>query len=205
MKWPVSSEFHKIFSIKNSSSNCIKVSDYSFFIIIIIIDAVFIIYSTRYSIDSRRLRRKASVNDNNGQSSSSFAARPQSTVSRSNELQEEYYSLNELYKQQASLYEKLEVELGKLKEIYKNYYYKIDLINDLVHQKQSEFEILEHDIINDVEQEEKLTYSKLHENKIKLDGQFKELEFEMLNQLEDAKQFDFKELLTKIESLKQKR
>ena len=42
-----------------------------------------------------RLRRKASVNDNNGQSSSSFAARPQSTVSRSNELQEEYYSLNE--------------------------------------------------------------------------------------------------------------
>ena len=27
----------------------------------------------------------------------------------------------------------------------------------------------------------------------------------MLNQLEDAKQFDFKELLTKIESLKQKR
>ena len=52
-----------------------------------------------------RLRRKASVNDNNGQSSSSFAARPQSTVSRSNELQEEYYSLNELYKQQASLYE----------------------------------------------------------------------------------------------------
>ena len=41
--------------------------------------------------------------------------------------------------------------------------------------------------------------------KIKLDGQFKELEFEMLNQLEDAKQFDFKELLTKIESLKQKR
>ncbi|KGR12699.1 hypothetical protein MEM_02773 [Candida albicans L26] len=149
-----------------------------------------------------RLRRKASVNDNNGQSSSSFAARPQSTVSRSNELQEEYYSLNELYKQQASSYEKLEVELGKLKEIYKNYYYKIDLINDLVHQKQSEFEILEHDIINDVEQEEKLTYSKLHENKIKLDGQFKELEFEMLNQLEDAKQFDFKELLTKIESLK---
>ena len=71
--------------------------------------------------------------------------------------------------------------------------------------KKSEFEILEHDIINDVEQEEKLTYSKLHENKIKLDGQFKELEFEMLNQLEDAKQFDFKELLIKIESLKQKR
>ena len=149
-----------------------------------------------------RLRRKAGVNDNNGQSSSTLVARSQPGVFRSNELQEEYYSLNELYKQQASLYEKLEIDLGKLKEIYKNYYYKIDLINDLINQKQSEFEILEHDIINDVEQEEKLTYSKLHENKIKLDGQFKELEFEMLNQLEDAKQFDYKELLTKIDNLK---
>ena len=49
-----------------------------------------------------------------------------SSTSQISELQEEYYSLNESYKRQAQFLENQEIELNKLKRIFKNTYYKIE-------------------------------------------------------------------------------
>lgn len=128
-----------------------------------------------------------------------------SSTSQISELQEEYYSLNESYKRQAQFLENQEIELNKLKRIFKNTYYKIEKISNLINEKQIHLEFIEEDIVSFIEQEEKLINLKIKEYEMKLNSQFKELEFEMMNELEDAKKFDFTDLIENVESLTRKR
>ncbi|EMG50381.1 hypothetical protein G210_4577 [Candida maltosa Xu316] len=145
-----------------------------------------------------RLKRKPSIYNYQRQ------VIPQS-YNRPNDLQEEYYALNETYKKECQVVEGLEMELNKLKKIYKNHYYKIESLNDLIVQRQNEFNFLESDIVEYITREENLVDLKLKQNRIKLHDQFKELEFEMLSQLEDAKNFNDDELIKQVEEYKCKK
>ncbi|EER33770.1 predicted protein [Candida tropicalis MYA-3404] len=148
-----------------------------------------------------RLKRKSTIRSNFKNVQSVVT----SSTSQISELQEEYYSLNESYKRQAQFLENQEIELNKLKRIFKNTYYKIEKISNLINEKQIHLEFIEEDIVSFIEQEEKLINLKIKEYEMKLNSQFKELEFEMMNELEDAKKFDFTDLIENVESLTRKR
>lgn len=128
-----------------------------------------------------------------------------STISHvgSNELQDTLSSLNQECKEKHRKLEYLTDELNRLRRIYRNYQQKVETTTSEIHNVQARLEYMEEEIVNHVGNEEKLIEIKLNENRIKLDNQFTEIEFEMASEVQEVRNFDYTELVHKIDALKQ--
>ncbi|KAI5953625.1 hypothetical protein KGF54_002997 [Candida jiufengensis] len=117
------------------------------------------------------------------------------------ELQNTIYNITEEISKKQEQIDHYDIELNKLRQIHRNYQKKVSDINSEFINFQAQFDYFSEEIIKSVENEEKLIEIKLKENQSKLDNQFKEIEFEMLNELNEVKNFDYFGLITKFESL----
>ncbi|CAK9438043.1 uncharacterized protein LODBEIA_P23880 [Lodderomyces beijingensis] len=118
-------------------------------------------------------------------------------------LNDSYLALCERHQEKQREIDMLNDELQKLRRIYRNYVHKVDIIQDEMRDAELKFKDMEETIVKNVEYEEHMIDIKLEQNRIKLDNQFRELEFEMLQELDEAKKFDFGALNRQIEDLKQ--
>ncbi|EGW31536.1 uncharacterized protein SPAPADRAFT_51539 [Spathaspora passalidarum NRRL Y-27907] len=146
-----------------------------------------------------RLARKSSLND----PSTFLKPKPPQTKRPSGgDIQEKYYALNEECKNVSSEVDQLTRELAEIKRKSKSLQYKVDDATDEVQLMRDRFQFTEESVVKKVADEEKLMFLKSQESQMKLENHYKELEFEMKNQLEEAKSFDNQFLLDKIEELK---
>ncbi|KAI5970361.1 hypothetical protein CANMA_000524 [Candida margitis] len=145
-----------------------------------------------------RLSRKPPVT-----TSTPFEYRKVTSNAGSNELQETLHSLNQECREKQHKLDHLTDELSKLRRIYRNYQQRVDTAMSEVSNVQARLDYMGEEIVKYVSNEEKLIEIKLNENKMKLENQFKEIEFEMVNELQEMKNFDYTELIGKIDVLKQ--
>ncbi|CAD1809649.1 hypothetical protein FOB58_003034 [Candida parapsilosis] len=137
--------------------------------------------------------------------STPFEYAPTTTQSStgSNDLQETLFTLSQECREKHRKLEHLTEELSRLRRVYRNYQQKVEMTTSEIRNVQARLEDMEEEIINNVANEEKLIDIKLKENSIKLDVQFTEIEFEMTQEVQEVKNFDYTELVDEIEELKQ--
>ena len=123
--------------------------------------------------------------------------------SRTNELNNQFYAVNDQYREKQQQVARLNEDLHRLRRIHRNFAQKVETIKDEINQYNVKFEFMEETVLKAVANEEKLIDIKLEENQIKLDNQFRELEFEMMQELDEVKKFDYTELNKQIETLKE--
>ncbi|RLV94195.1 hypothetical protein JA1_001941 [Spathaspora sp. JA1] len=157
-------------------------------------------YQTTVLSIQERLVRKSSVYDPSTFSRPKQQGQP---TRRSNNIQEKYYALNDECKNVSTEVDNLTRELADMKRKNKIFQYKVEETRDEVQLVRDRFQFTEESVVKKVADEERLMMLKSQESQMKLDNQFKEIEFEMKNQLEEAKRFDNQGLIDKIEELKQ--
>ncbi|KAG5421489.1 hypothetical protein I9W82_000580 [Candida metapsilosis] len=137
-------------------------------------------------------------NNNNNNNNSSVTSHP-----GLNELQDLLSSLNQECRDKHRKLEHLAEELSKLRRIHRNYQQKVEATTSEIDSVDAKLEYMEEEIVKYVANEEKLIEIKLNENQVKLDSQFNELEFEMRGEVQEVRDFDYSDLVEKIEELKQ--
>ncbi|CAI5758527.1 unnamed protein product [Candida verbasci] len=151
-----------------------------------------------------RLKRKGQVNDNINKPKE-YKPRKSGFLVSNNELQQKYYGLNDEYKEKLKKIEDLSSELKGLKLIHRNYQSKIEILMGQYQSNMNLIEDYEMQIIKNVENEEKMINLKLRENKIKLENQFKEFESVTNLEIQDAKSYNFENVINQIKVLKEEK
>ncbi|KAI5958321.1 hypothetical protein KGF57_002676 [Candida theae] len=119
-----------------------------------------------------------------------------------NELQESLSSLHQECRDKHRKLEHLTEELSRLRRIHRNYQQKVETTTSEIDNACAWLEYMEEEIVKYVANEEKLIEIKLDENRMKLENQFTEIEFEMANEVQEVRNFDYNELVDKIDELK---
>ncbi|KAG7664352.1 uncharacterized protein J8A68_002134 [[Candida] subhashii] len=158
-------------------------------------------YDNAWSSIQDRLARKSSVNDPKTLHIAQYRRPTKSAQDFRINTQEKYYALNEEFKRLQTEYDVDKKEFESLKRTFKTTKYSIDEVNDQLSILSCREMDKEEVILKEVKHAEEAAKFKLKKLEHGLLDQYKEIELQMKDELQDAKDFDASSWLDEISKL----